>query len=62
MDWPGCFQAATTFMVRSGFHCAQPLHTQMGWRPTVRASFAHFNTIDEILQLKEALETIMATR
>lgn len=45
-------------MVRSGFHCAEPLHAAFNWRPTVRATFSHFNTVREIELLAEALSTI----
>ena len=31
-------------VVRSGFHCAQPAHDQLGLNPTVPASFAMYNT------------------
>jgi cysteine desulfurase/selenocysteine lyase len=35
-------------IIRSGFHCAQPAHDQMGIGPTIRASFAVYNTQGEI--------------
>jgi len=35
-------------IVRSGFHCAQPAHDALGIGPTVRASFAIYNTTEEI--------------
>ena len=45
--------------VRSGFHCAQPLHERLGFnRGSVRASFYLYNTIDEIDALVDALKKI----
>ncbi len=35
-------------VVRSGFHCAQPAHEQLGIGPTVRASFGVYNRTAEI--------------
>ena len=34
--------------VRTGYHCAQPLMTALGIEGTVRASFAVYNTFDEV--------------
>lgn len=34
--------------VRTGHHCAQPLMTRLGVQGTVRASFALYNTKDEV--------------
>jgi cysteine desulfurase/selenocysteine lyase len=45
-------------MVRSGFHCAQPLHQQLGIRHTVRASFYLYNTKEEIDKLIETLKQL----
>ena len=45
-------------MVRSGFHCAQPLHSELGLRPSVRCSFALYNTLQEAEQLVDAIRTI----
>lgn len=45
-------------MVRSGFHCAEPLHKAFEWRPTVRATFSHYNTTEEVGRLHDALSTI----
>jgi len=45
-------------MVRSGFHCAQPLHEELKIKPTVRASYYLYNTLEEIHALAVALEQI----
>ena len=45
-------------MVRSGYHCAQPLHEELGINQTVRASFYIYNTVDEIRSLTNALTEI----
>ncbi len=44
--------------VRAGHHCAMPLHTRLGIPASARASFALYNTIDEIDRLAEALGSI----
>lgn len=45
--------------VRSGFHCAQPLHEYLGLKEgTVRASFYIYNTREEVDLLSEALAEI----
>ncbi|HEX6987223.1 MAG TPA: cysteine desulfurase [Planctomycetaceae bacterium] len=41
--------------VRSGYHCAQPLHEAFGLPPTVRASFYLYNDAEEIDRLAAAL-------
>jgi cysteine desulfurase/selenocysteine lyase len=48
-------------MVRSGYHCAQPLHEELGINQTVRASFYIYNTVDEIRSLANALAEIAAS-
>lgn len=45
-------------MVRSGFHCAQPLHQAQGVPESVRVSVHLYNTIEEIDCCLEALDTI----
>jgi cysteine desulfurase/selenocysteine lyase len=40
--------ARSNVIVRSGFHCAQPAHQQLGIGPTIRASFGIYNSTDEI--------------
>ena len=37
--------------VRVGHHCALPLHRRFGLAATVRASFAVYNTLDEVDRL-----------
>jgi cysteine desulfurase/selenocysteine lyase len=41
--------------VRAGHHCAQPLMQRLGVSATARASFACYNTLDEIDMLVDAL-------
>ncbi|VFU10423.1 cysteine desulfurase [Methylocella tundrae] len=41
--------------VRAGTHCAQPLLSRFGVTSTCRASFALYNTFDEVDKLAEAL-------
>lgn len=45
--------------VRTGHHCTQPLMDRMGIEGTVRASFAVYNTKDEIDALAEGLRRIV---
>jgi cysteine desulfurase/selenocysteine lyase len=42
--------------VRAGTHCAQPLLARFGTTATCRASFAMYNTFEEVDRLAEALE------
>jgi cysteine desulfurase/selenocysteine lyase len=44
--------------VRSGHHCAMPLHSLREWPATTRASFAVYNTKEEIDVLIEALREV----
>lgn len=44
--------------VRSGHHCAMPLHEQFGWAATVRASFGIYNTKSEIDALVASLSKV----
>jgi len=41
--------------VRSGHHCALPLHRHLGVGGTVRASFYLYNTMEEAEKLAEVL-------
>lgn len=45
-------------IVRSGFHCAQPAHDAVGAGPTLRVSFAVYNTTSEIDRMIGVLETL----
>jgi cysteine desulfurase/selenocysteine lyase len=41
--------------VRAGHHCAQPLHKRLGVAATTRASFAMYNSHDDIDALVDAI-------
>jgi cysteine desulfurase/selenocysteine lyase len=45
-------------MVRSGFHCAQPLHELLKLNSSARASFYVYNTQEEVDKFVEVLEEI----
>jgi cysteine desulfurase/selenocysteine lyase len=45
-------------MVRSGFHCAQPLHQAFKLKSSVRASFYIYNTREEIDRFTEILKEL----
>ncbi|NLX65368.1 MAG: cysteine desulfurase, partial [Bacteroidales bacterium] len=45
--------------VRTGHHCAEPLMRELGVEGTVRASFAFYNTQEEIDQLQKGIERIV---
>ncbi|MFO1297096.1 MAG: aminotransferase class V-fold PLP-dependent enzyme [Rubrivivax sp.] len=42
--------------VRTGHHCAQPLLDHLGLGPTTRASFALYNTTDEVERLVDGVD------
>ena len=44
------------FALRTGHHCCQPLMSRFGITGTLRASFAAYNTIEEVESLGEALK------
>ena len=46
------------FAVRTGHHCAQPLMDRFGISGTVRASFAFYNTFEEVDRLAEGINRI----
>lgn len=50
--------AADGIAVRAGHHCAQPLLTHLGLNSTVRASFAFYNTEDEVDKFTDSVATI----
>ena len=41
--------------VRAGLHCAEPLARRMGYVSSIRASFALYNTLEEVTAFAEAL-------
>ncbi|MCW3993141.1 MAG: cysteine desulfurase [Candidatus Bathyarchaeota archaeon] len=45
-------------MIRSGFHCAQPLHEKLKLKSSARASFYIYNTLEEIDRFAELLKEI----
>jgi cysteine desulfurase/selenocysteine lyase len=45
-------------MVRSGFHCANPLHAELRLAPTVRASYSVYNTVAEIDLMLDCLGSL----
>ncbi len=48
------------FAVRTGHHCAEPLMTRFGVTGMVRASFAVYNTLDEVRRFTEAVQRVAA--
>ncbi|WP_162418573.1 aminotransferase class V-fold PLP-dependent enzyme [Cyclobacterium roseum] len=54
----GMMLDASGIAVRTGHHCTQPLMNRFGIEGTVRASFAVYNTIEEIDRLYESLARI----
>ena len=46
--------------IRAGHHCAMPLMKHFGVPATIRASFAVYNTHDEIEALTSAIESVKA--
>ena len=45
-------------MIRSGYHCAEPLHRKLGIKGSARASFYIYNTKEEIDRFIEVLKRI----
>ena len=45
--------------VRTGHHCAQPLMQRLGISGTVRASFAAYNTVEEVDAFIAALKRVI---
>jgi cysteine desulfurase/selenocysteine lyase len=45
-------------MIRSGFHCTQPLHEKFRLKSSARASFYIYNTREEIYRFVEVLKEI----
>lgn len=50
--------AADGIAIRAGHHCAQPLLTHLGLNSTARASFAFYNTEDEVDKFTGSVATI----
>ncbi|MEM2527866.1 MAG: aminotransferase class V-fold PLP-dependent enzyme, partial [Ignisphaera sp.] len=48
--------------VRSGGHCAHPLHYRLGLKGSVRASYYIYNTLDEVDTFISALKFIVTLR
>ncbi len=48
--------------VRTGMHCAHPLHYRLGIKGTVRASYYIYNSVEEIDYLIESLKKIIFMR
>lgn len=48
------------FAVRTGHHCAQPLMDRYGVQGMVRASFAVYNTLDEVDRFVQAVKRVAA--
>lgn len=48
-----------SIMVRSGYHCAEPLHRACGWPESVRASLHLYNTHDEVRTVLDALRAVL---
>jgi cysteine desulfurase/selenocysteine lyase len=44
--------------IRAGHHCAQPVMERFGVPATARASFAFYNTLDEVDALIAGLATV----
>jgi cysteine desulfurase/selenocysteine lyase len=51
----GTILDASGIAIRAGHHCAQPLMQRLGVSATARASFAFYNTTEEVDSLTEAL-------
>lgn len=47
--------------IRSGHHCAQPLHDKLGVPATARASFSVYNTTEDVDRLVESIESAKKT-
>lgn len=52
------FMDSYGIMIRSGFHCAQPLHEELGLKSSSRASFYIYNIPREIDEFVEVLKEI----
>lgn len=57
----GTFMDFEGIALRTGHHCAMPVMERFGVPATVRASFACYNTLDEVEILFQALERVRQT-
>jgi len=48
--------------VRTGGHCAHPLHYRLGFKGSVRASYYIYNTLEEVEVFVEALKLIISLK
>jgi cysteine desulfurase/selenocysteine lyase len=55
------FFDAYGIMIRSGYHCAEPLHEEFGLSSSARASFYLYNTREEVDRFIEVLKEIEQT-
>jgi cysteine desulfurase/selenocysteine lyase len=46
-------------MIRTGFHCAQPLHQKLGLPSSARASFYIYNTKEEIDKFINVIKSLV---
>lgn len=56
----GTFLDQDGIAIRVGHHCAQPLMEQLGVAATTRASFAFYNTVEEVDRFIESLQKVIA--
>jgi cysteine desulfurase / selenocysteine lyase len=56
----GTILDAEGIAVRAGHHCAQPVMRRFGLPATTRASFAFYNTMEEVEALAKAVEKVRA--
>ena len=56
--WMGTLLDRLGIAVRTGHHCAEPLMHRLGIEGTVRASFAMYNTKEEIDELVAGIERV----
>lgn len=54
----GTILDAEGIAIRTGHHCAQPIMTRLGISATARASFAFYNTRDEVDALARSLQKV----
>jgi cysteine desulfurase/selenocysteine lyase len=52
------FLDSKNICVRTGHHCAKPLHSALNLTATVRASLLHYNTLDEVKKFIIAIKKI----